>query len=120
MTSQIDTRTCWAPGDQEHDHDMCVDAVAERERDQDRQCKINAIRTMADYLEAHPEMPVPSTVSMFTHTRGRADVDAVDRARPDAKLKAHEHTYYTVETVTIDGVEFQSFAMAPVPRTDRS
>lgn len=25
-----DTRTCWAPGDQEHDHEMCNDSVAER------------------------------------------------------------------------------------------
>lgn len=25
-----DTRTCWAPGDQEHDHAMCEDSVAER------------------------------------------------------------------------------------------
>lgn len=24
-----DTRTCWKPGDQEHDHAMCEDVVAE-------------------------------------------------------------------------------------------
>jgi hypothetical protein len=116
MTSQIDTRTCWAPGDQEHDHDMCIDAVAERERDQDRQRKINAIRTMVDYLELHPEMPVPSSVTLFSHMQTRAQVDAVDLARPDAKLNAGERLYYTVEIVTIDGVEFQSYAMAPKPR----
>jgi hypothetical protein len=116
MTSQIDTRTCWAPGDQEHDHGMCIDAVAERERDLERQRRINAIRTMVDYLELHPEMPAPSSVSLFSHMSDRAGVDAVDRARPDAKLKALEHAYYTVEIVTIDGVEFQSYAMAPVPR----
>lgn len=120
MTSQIDTRTCWAPGDQEHDHDMCIDAVAERERDQERQRKINAIRTMVDYLELHPEMPVPSSVSLFSHMQNRAQVDEVNRARPDAALKEREHTYYTVETVTIDGVEFQSYALAPMPRPGRS
>jgi hypothetical protein len=116
MTSQIDTRTCWAPGDQEHDHDMCLEAVAERERDQERQRKINAIRTMVDYLELHPEMPVPSSVSLFSHMQNRAEVDQVDRSRPDARLKKYGYAYYTVEIVTIDGVEFQSYAMAPVPR----
>ena len=31
IPSFADTRTCWAPGDQEHDHAMCEDSVAERE-----------------------------------------------------------------------------------------
>jgi hypothetical protein len=111
--SQPDTRTCWAPGDQEHDHNMCIDAVAEREHDNARQSKINALRTMVEYLETHPDMPVPTSVSMFTHVSTREEVDAVARTRRDAEMRPREHTCYTVEIMTIDGVEFQSYVMGP-------
>ncbi|GHG97298.1 MULTISPECIES: hypothetical protein [Amycolatopsis] len=30
MTEQADTRTCAFPGDHEHDHEMCIDTLAER------------------------------------------------------------------------------------------
>lgn len=61
-------RTCWAPGDQEHDHEMCNDSVIERESSE---------QAVTDYLALSWELyGIFVTLVDFVRKSGRTEVNA--------------------------------------------
>lgn len=51
-----DTRTCAFPGDQEHDHAMCQDAVADAAAAELAHQQAAGLRALADMIELHPQL----------------------------------------------------------------
>lgn len=72
-----DSRTCSAPGDQEHDHDACVDAVADAAELELAQRHAAGLRALADMVEQNPNLlDVLRGLHCATHIFGEDDPKA--------------------------------------------
>lgn len=90
-----DTRTCWMPGDQEHDHGMCEDVVAENTEVRESGAGEPALTTVAPLRRSSDDQH--EAIRYF-----RAEFGLRWRVHPDGRVQHHIASGWTESSATLD------------------